>query len=364
MKVDAILKTASSAFKPSSGSTCVRAHHFTDAVTERWDQFILGQPGGSLFHTLAWKRAIEKTFDFQSCYAYAERDGEITGVLPMFSISNWIVGRCLISTPFAVYGGICAADPESEDELVRFSKELACSQRVDYLELRYRHREMIPGFASNPLYATFTAPLFADHEANLKRLPKDTRYMVRKATKEGLTTKRGMDQMGAFYRLFALSMKRLGTPVFPRALFENLALEFSNSADLLLVYQNAEPVSGVFSFRFRDTVLPYYAGANDISNKLGANNFMYAELMRVASAEGLRQFDFGRSKKGTGAYAFKTQWNMNVEPLTYQVQLVRRKELPNFTPLNPKFELAAQLWQKMPLRLTTIFGPRVVKWFP
>jgi FemAB-related protein (PEP-CTERM system-associated) len=356
--------THSALEEQSSPSTDVRAHHFTDAVAERWDRFVFQQPTGSLFHLLAWKRAIEATFGFRSCYAYAERNGEITGVAPVFSISNWVIGRSLVSAPFAVYGGICAADSKSEEALLKHLKELARAQQVDYLELRYRHRELIPGFVSNPLYATFTAPLSADHADNLKRLPKDTRYMIRKGAKEGLTSRRGMDQMEAFYQLFASSMQRLGTPVFPRSLFDNLAQEFAPSVDLLMVYRSSEPVSGVFSFRFRDTILPYYAGATAESPKLAANNFMYAELMKIASEEGLRRFDFGRSKKGTGAYAFKTQWNMDIEPLTYQVHLVRRKDLPNFTPLNPKFELAARLWRKMPLGLTTFLGPRVVRWFP
>jgi FemAB-related protein (PEP-CTERM system-associated) len=361
LKVDAILTSANSV-PVARGSA--RAHHLTDAAAEGWDRFVVQQSRGTLFHTLAWKRVIEQTFGFKSCYAYAERDGKVTGIAPLFSISNWIVGRCLISTPYAVYGGICAADEQSEEVLLEFLKDQAYSQEVDYLELRYREREVIPGFAANPLYATFTAPLSADHEANLKRLPKDTRYMIRKATKAGLTSKRGMEQMGSFYRLFATSMKRLGTPVFPRALFENLAREFSKNVDLLMVYREAEPVSGVFSFRFRDTIYPYYAGASDTSAALAANNFMYAELMRIAGSEGCREFDFGRSKKGTGAYAFKTQWNMNIAPLSYQIHLVRRKELPNFTPLNPKFERAARIWRRMPIGLTKLIGPRVVRWFP
>ena len=48
-----------------------------------------------------------------------ERAGKITGVLPLFLVSNWIVGRCLISTPFADYGGICAEDEESADAWLR-----------------------------------------------------------------------------------------------------------------------------------------------------------------------------------------------------------------------------------------------------
>ena len=342
----------------------VRVHSFTPEVSERWDRFVLQQPTGTLFHLLSWKRTIEKTFGYEPCYAYTERDGEITGVAPVFLLSNWIIGRCLISTPYAVYGGICAVDSESEGKLVQHLKQLAHTRETDYLELRFRQRELLPDFAPNPLYSSFTAPLFAEHEANLKRLPKDTRYMIRKAAKAGLRTVRGMEQLGDFYRLFTHSMKRLGTPVFPRALFENLSQEFVRDVDLLLVYADSKPIAGVFSFRFKDTILPYYAGADSEASTLAANNFMYAELMKHASEQGVRLFDFGRSKKGTGAYAFKMQWNMNVEQLNYQIHLVKRKNLPNFSPLNPKFELATRIWKRVPLRLTTWLGPRIVRWFP
>jgi FemAB-related protein (PEP-CTERM system-associated) len=337
---------------------------FTPDVAEHWDRFVLGQPGGTLFHLIPWMRAIEKTFGYQPSYVYAERGGQITGVAPVFFVSNWIVGKCLISTPYAVYGGVCASDDESEHALLDHLKSLAHSQETDYLELRFRQHEMLPGFAANPLYFAFTAPLFPDHEANLKRLPKDTRYMIRKAAKAGLRAQRGLEQLGDFYHLFAQSLKRLGTPAFPRALFENLINEFAGNVDLLLIYAGLKAVSGVFSFRFRDTILPYYAGAGPEASPLAANNFMYSELMKNSAEEGLSFFDFGRSKKGTGAYAFKTQWNMNIEQLTYQVHLVRRKELPNFSPLNPKFELATRVWKKIPLPITTWLGPRVVRWFP
>ena len=342
----------------------VRVRSFAPEMAEEWDRFVLGQPGGTLFHLVSWKRAIERTFGYEPCYLYAERGGEITGVAPVFAIKNWIVGRCLVSTPYAAYGGICAADQESEQVLIEHLKDLAHSRQVEYLELRFRQRELLPSFALNSLYFTFSAPLSPDHEANLKRLPKDTRYMVRKAGKAGLKTQRGLHQLADFYRLFTISMKRLGTPTFPRALFENLAEEFAGKTDLMLVYAGDKPVTGVFSFRFRDAILPYYAGAAAEATALAANNFMYAELMRVASEEGVREFDFGRSKRGTGAFAFKTQWNMRVEPLTYQVHLVKRKDVPNFSPVNPKFELATRLWKRIPLPLTTWLGPQVVRWFP
>jgi hypothetical protein len=86
--------------------------------------------------------------------------------------------------------------------------------------------------------------------------------------------------------------------------------------------------------------------------------------MKSASQAGIRFFDFGRSKRGTGSYAFKSQWNMKVEALPYQVYLVNRKEVPNFSPVNPKFAMSARLWSRLPLLATMLMGPRVVRWFP
>ncbi len=337
---------------------------FALEVAEGWDRFVFEQPRASFFHLTGWKRVIEKTFDYQACYFYTERGGQITGIAPVFSVSNWVVGRCLLSVPFGVYGGICAADAESEQALLSHLKQLAVAQQVDYLELRNRNGGLFPGFLPNPRYVTFTQTLSADPEANLKRLPRDTRYMIRKAEKAGLQTQHGLDQLKEFYRLFAENMRRHGTPVFPPALFENLAEEFHDRIDLLLVYAGSQPVAGVVSFLFRDTIQPYYAGARPGAARLAANNLMYWELMKGAAQAGVRCFDFGRSKKGTGSYAFKTQWNMQVEPLDYQVHLVRRLSVPNFSPLNPKFQLATHVWQRLPLRLTTWMGPRVARWFP
>jgi FemAB-related protein (PEP-CTERM system-associated) len=337
---------------------------FCDEIAGEWDRFVCEQPQGTFFHSVGWKRVLEKTFGYRSQYFCAERNGKITGVAPLFSIKNWIVGRCLHSVPLAVYGGICARDRESEQALLQHLKQLAVSEKVDYLELHTRSEELFPDFHRNSLYVTFTGPLSPDPDATLRKLPRDTRYMIRKGQKAGLRAQYGPQQIDTFYGLFVQSMKRHGTPVYPRALFENLLQEFGERVDLMVVYDGAKPISGVLSFRFRETILPYYAGAGPEAPRLAANNFMYWEIMRKAAEQGFTCFDFGRSKKGTGSYAFKTQWNMVEEPLGYQVYLVKRKSAPNFSPLNPKFDLAARIWQKLPASLTTHLGPRVVRWFP
>lgn len=347
-----------------AAAPAVRICAFSPSDEVRWDEFVRRHPEGSFFQLIGWKRAIEKTFNYESCYVLAERGNEVTGIAPLFFVSDWLAGSRLLSVPFGVYGGICAADEESRERLLEAAKRESIARRVDYLELRNRRGKIDAEFCPNSLYATFVCPLNEDLDAQLKSLPRDTRYMIRKAEKAGLRTERGAHQMDVFYRLFAQSMHRLGTPMFPRALLQNLQKEFGSAMEVMTVYSGSEAVSGVVSFLFRDTMLPYYAGAGPDAARTATNNFMYWELMKQGAQAGYRWFDFGRSKKGTGSYAFKTQWNMDVQPLDYEVFLVGRKTVPNFSPVNPKFERAIRIWKRLPHWMANSIGPRVVRWLP
>ncbi len=69
---------------------------------------------------------------------------------------------------------------------------------------------------------------------------------------------------------------------------------------------------------------------------MGVNSFMYWKLMEWASKRGLRVFDFGRSRKGTGAAKFKKNMGFEAETLSYQYHLGPGGTLPDLHPGNPK----------------------------
>src|SRR5271157_5322493 len=354
----------SPAATPELESAAVAIKNFGSGIADEWEHFIVSNPQATPFHSTAWMRALEKTFGYENRSFFATRDGRITGVLPLFLVSNWIVGRCLVSTPFADYGGICAEDEESADAMVAHAVEIGVAEKVDFLELDRKSGKARAEFHVKDLYVSFATELAAEPEAQLKRLPRDTRYMIRKGERAGLELRSGLEQLSEFYKLFTLNWRRFGTPVFSQQWLETLADEFQGSADLTMARASGRPVAGVFSFLFRDTLFPHYSGASPDASALAANNFMYWELMKSAINQGIRRFDFGRSKKNTGAYHFKSAWNMQVDPLKYQVFMVRRRNPPNFSPANPTFALATNLWSRMPLKATTWLGPHVVRRFP
>lgn len=343
----------------------VAVKQYDPAIGDDWDLWLRSCSDATPFHTSAWIRALERAFGYKSRCIYAARDGEITGVLPLFLVSNWVVGRCLISSPFADYGGICAEDQESSDALLECAKQIAIYEKVDFLELRHRSYELQPGFIPKSLYVAFTRELSRDSETEFKKLPRDTRYMIRKSEKVGLQSRSGTPRdLDTFYSLLAYSWRRLGTPVLPRKWLRILVEEFKEQLDLQVVYHQGKAVAGVLSLLCGDAVFPHYAGASGEANHLAANNFMYWQLMKDAISKGMRRFDFGRSKRDTGAFQFKSSWNMQVNTLDYQTFLVGRKNAPDFSPVSPKFRLATRVWAHVPLSATMLLGPKIVRWFP
>jgi FemAB-related protein (PEP-CTERM system-associated) len=333
-------------------------------LQQDWDQYVEVHPAATLFHSAAWKRVVERSFGFEPRYLTAKRGDDICGVLPLFLAANWVQGRTLISSPFAVYGGILASEEEARQELCQAACRMAVEDEVQYLELREPHVKFGGEFHTKNLYVTFEQELPSDPAILLKQLPKDTRYMIRKGQKAGLRTIKGNDQLDQLHDIYAQSVRHLGTPVFAKRYFRILLEEFGSAAETTVIWNGSTAAAAVLSFRFRDQILPYYGGSLVEARALAANNFMYWEVLRGACERGIRRFDFGRSKLGTGSYSFKSQWNMLERALPYQFYLVNRKTLPNFSPVNPRFKLATDLWKKMPIPLTKAFGPALVKLFP
>ena len=342
----------------------LRVSSYDDRMCSAWDDFVLREPSGTFFHLSGWKRVVEKEFGFEPRYLVAEDETGICGVLPLFLVSNRIQGKSLISTPFAVYGGVCARNDAVAARLRQAACHMAQREQVQYLELRERNAYHDAAFCTKDLYVSFDQLLPSTPEHLLQGFPRDTRYMIRRAQKEGLRAVVDNAQLEKFYDIYASSVRHLGTPVFSLRWFRTLAEEFGDMCEITTVWQGNTAVSAVLSFRFRDAVLPYYGGSLPEARKFAANNFMYFEVMKRALDTGLRYFDFGRSKKGTGAYAFKSQWNMQERSLPYQFFLVKRKDMPNFSPANTRFQSAIWLWKKVPLPLTKMLGPSLVRLFP
>jgi FemAB-related protein (PEP-CTERM system-associated) len=342
---------------------------------EAWDAFVVGHPSGTFFHRAAWAKVIATAFGHASLYTLAERDGVIVGVLPLAQMKTRLFGNTLVSTPFCVYGGPLAADAETAAALATHAEALRARSGATAVELRqrdpadnYLQTGDFPagaGSAGNwvtraDLYVTFRKPIVANDDANLKAIPRKQRAMVRKGIQHGLASRVDQDA-DTLHRIYAESVRNLGTPVFARRYFRILLAVFRDCADVVTVLDNGTPVAAVLNFYFRDEVLPYYGGGTQAARRVAGNDFMYWEVLRRAAARGARLFDFGRSKVGTGAFAFKHNWGFTPAPLPYRYSLAPGAAIPDHNPLNPKYRLFIAAWKRLPLPIANLIGPPIVR---
>lgn len=330
-----------------------------DGDEARWDAFATGAPEATFFHHSAWRGLLERELGHRCHYLVAERNGAITGLLPLAEIRSRLFGHALISTPFCVYGGAVAADPESAQRLTDAAAELADELEVDYLELREREPRHTD-WPVKDLYVSFRKPIEADHDKNMKAIPRKQRAMVRKGIGLGLSARHD-GSVEDFYRVYAESVRNLGTPVLPRRWYAALNEVFGKDCEVTVVSHQDQSVAAVMSFYFRDEVHPYYGGSVAHGRDLAANDFMYWSVMQRAVERGARLFDFGRSKHDTGSYHFKKHWGFEPQPLPYAYHLVRAREVPNVSPTNRKYSLFIKAWQRLPLPVADMLGPWLAK---
>jgi FemAB-related protein (PEP-CTERM system-associated) len=333
---------------------------FRDADRARWDAFVVACPQATFFHRIGWREIHAEVFRHRPHYLLAERRGEIVGVLPLVESKSLLFGHSLTSLPFAVYGGAAAADQETAEALRKHAVALGSDLGVAHLELR--NVELAePDWPTQDLYVTFRKALQPDAEANLLAIPRKQRAMVRKAQQRGLATSLDANA-DTFFDLYADNQHRHGTPPHAKGYFRALQHVFGADCEILTVHGPAgKAVSSVLSFYFRDEVLPYYAGDVVEARALAANDFKYWELMRHACERGLKTFDFGRSKQGSGSFDFKKNWGFPATPLHYEYVLYKGDTVPQNNPLNPKYRFGIGVWRRMPRRVVNLIGPALAR---
>jgi FemAB-related protein (PEP-CTERM system-associated) len=344
----------------------LRIEPLSPANQVAWDEFVANQPQATFFHQAAMPGLIARCFRHRDHSVLATQDGCVVGVLPLVELRTRLFGHALMSLPFCVYGGALAADEAAGAALLAHAVRRQEQAGAASLELRTLGGS-VDGWAGGEgwqaranLYATFRRAITGDDDANLKSVPRKQRAVIRKGLERRLDVTVGQDA-ATLHRIYAESVRNLGSPVFPRSWFEGLLATFPGAADVTIVGNEGKAVAAVLNFHWRDQVLPYYGGGLPEARACQAYDVMYWEVMRRAAARGARLFDFGRSKEGTGAYAFKKNWGFEPTPLTYHFHLRPGQSIPEHNPLNPKYRLMIAAWRRLPLPVANRLGPILVR---
>jgi FemAB-related protein (PEP-CTERM system-associated) len=326
--------------------------------------FVTAHPDGTPFHLPAWLAAVEKGTGQTGYALVAERAGRIEGVLPLTAVRHPLFGKALVSSGFAVDGGVLASSDAASVALLDEAWTLAGALGCPSLELRGGPLPDGAGWHhKTDGHLGFVRPLAADDDAELKAIPRKQRAEVRKALEAGLTVEIGRDagDRAAHYAVYAESVRNLGTPVFPRRLFAAVLDAFGEDADIVTIRHEGVAVASVLSLYHGGAVLPYWGGGTQAARRLRANELLYFALMRHARQRGCTTFDFGRSKVGSGPAAYKKNWGFAPRPLAYATRVADGGAPREVNPLSPKYRAQIALWKKLPLWLANRLGPPLAR---
>ena len=325
-----------------------------------WDAFVAAHPGATAYHAWDWRDVFGPVFGHRPVYLAAREAGQVVGVLPLVAFRSRLFGTFFCSLPFVNYGGVLASSPAAAAPLLAEATRLAREAGASHVELRHVARQ----FDAAPLRqhkVTMLLPLKESVDAQWTALDNKVRNLVRKAEKSDLTSESGDARLlDAFYAVFSLNMRDLGTPVYPKRFFAAVIKACGDRARLHVVRHGAAPVAASMTIAHADRVEVPWASALRSARQMNPNMLLYWHMLKEVIAAGGRTFDFGRSTPGEGTYLFKKQWKAEPVPLHWEYSLITRGAPPDQSPGSGRFHLAIEIWKKLPLPVANTLGPLII----
>ncbi len=335
-----------------------------ESEVEEWNNYVTGNPAASIYHRAEWKTLIRETFGHESFYFFArDKSGHIRGVLPLIRQKSRLFGDFLTSMPYFNYGGAVADHALIEQQLIQTANNHAGKLGVSYVE----YRDDIPrkGLPVKANKLNMILPLPEDSDELWQSFTPKLRAQIRRPQRENLQVSiGGKEYIDDFYTVFTRNMRDLGTPVYGKGFFINIMHHFPQESCIKVIHYANEPVAAGFLIGYRDTLeIPWASTIRDF-NHLSVNMLLYWEILRYAISRGYKYFDFGRSTRDSGTFRFKQQWGAMPKTLYWHYWLNGTNELPSLNPTNPKYSMMINTWKRLPIVVTKLLGPMIVKNLP
>jgi FemAB-related protein (PEP-CTERM system-associated) len=312
-----------------------------------------------------WLMVLREAMGHKSYLLEVKEHGGLVGVLPLALVDSFLFGRFLVSLPYVNWAGVIANTEAIATALVERAVQLADELDVNYLELRHERQHKHPALGVRyTSKANMRLPLPSSAVELWEQLRSVVRTQVRKSEKQGFFVEwGGVHLLDGFYRVFTQNMRDLGTPVYSRRLFERILAIFPDEAELCVVRDGSRPIAGSLAIHGRGfTEVPSASCLREYRSS-AVNSLMYWRLIQRAIERQQQVFDFGRSTIGSGTYAFKRKWGAEPEPSLWQYY-VRKGSQTDMRPECGKYDRLIAIWRRLPVSLTRVAGPWIVRGIP
>jgi FemAB-related protein (PEP-CTERM system-associated) len=273
-------------------------------------------------------------------------------------------GNFMVSMPYFNYGGVCASDGSTRKHLIDEAVHMAKDLKAQHIEFR-QEESLQNGFPEKTYKVSMRLGLPSSPDELWKSFPSKLRSQIKVPQKAGMTCRFGrLEELESFYSVFSINMRSLGTPVYPRSFFRSILEGFPGNTWISTVYLGNIPVASGFLTGFKNRLEIPWASSVRSHNRFSPNMLLYWSCLKFACEQGYRTFDFGRSTAGESTYKFKEQWGATPSPMVWSYWVRGGGNMPDLTPRNPKYRLAIGIWRRLPLPVTQILGPRIIRNIP
>lgn len=340
-------------------------HELNSTEFARWYEFVASLENATSYHQPAWNEVIAASFKNPTRIWVAQNSaGAIIGGIPLTFFSSALFGKFAVSIPYVNYGGVLTPYFNVAQQLLAYLPKLCRAESLSHIEVRTTQENLATNSSSKKASMILRLPETSDILE--KDLGSKLRAQVKKCEEYNPSIRFGkLELLEDFYRVFAKNMRDLGTPVYAKTWFANILKDSRIHSTLVVAYVNNNPVSTGFLIGFNGMLEIPWASTVKEANLFNTNMWMYRKILDFAIEQKFTFFDFGRSTQNAGTYKFKKQWgSVPYVHHWYKVLPNEAEAAPELNPDNPKFALMIFVWKRLPIWLTKIIGPLIIRHVP
>jgi hypothetical protein len=242
-----------------------------------WEDFLKITSGGTFYHSLKWKKVMERSFSHPTVYLVVRSEsGKLVGICPT-SIVTASHLRILNSLPHSDYGGPVIEkvyQKEALGELQRFIEEYCHEKDISCAKICFS-KDGSERFFKSPEYYVVDNKGVVELDLRAKPsvfiwekiLRSSNRRKIKLFARNGFQVREvsTKSDLRMFLTLYYQSMRHIGELGRPYAFFENVwNLLYPENFNILLIERSKtvgrEAVGGVSFFKYGETIYPTYLG--------------------------------------------------------------------------------------------------------
>ena len=291
----------------------------SEEYKERWEQFLVTFPQqNEIIFEHTFVSIASKPLQGHDIFSFIFlQQGNIIGLLPMYREKFLFLQRFV--TP-----GLLSTMLTFKDAFSLIKKEFSLT--AVYLAVFNRDFKRSNTTNDDEVAYTYLLDLKNKTADDIWKndLEKDSRNLVRKAMKNGVTATitRSQEDLKLFYPLYVEKMKQFGSHPYPLDYFTTLLKYYRESYVVNVRYQQ-NIIAGALLIMYNKTCSNPYAASDSQFLHRAPNNFMYWECITFAVLKQCTLFDFGPSMPNNPVAKFKE--SMGGKPYLFEQLIILNK---------------------------------------